>query len=233
MLFRTSHEIRLAFEQLRWLERRRQSIIDCTAAHFGRDKIRAALPPEDRKIALPDHVELEDLLVDSTPEECIRALARKLDALESRTVARLMSRVSEWESHVEEQIFFGARLAGQEAARWSIEHSHCVSTHRPAFLAEVVQVVNALTWSGLESEKNNFLSIRPLSDATMHFVRSPHMAAWKEGGAEPLLMARVKNSWVRGILDILGGGIEYNQTHYLESGAPFGLEEFRIRPHAE
>ncbi len=233
MLFHTSHEIRLAFEQLRWLERRRQSVIDCVSAHFGRDRIRAALPPEDRRQALPDHLEFDDLMMDFTPEECIRSLAHRLEVLESRTVASLLTKVSEWRDHVEEQIFFGSRLAGQEAARFTLEGSRTVSVNRPVFLAEVIQVVTSLTWSGLESEKSVFLSIRPLSDATLHFVRSPHLDSWIEGGAPPLLMAKIKNFWIQGILDVVGDEVDYRQTKYLEDGAPYGLEEFRIRPHAE
>jgi hypothetical protein len=229
MAFRTSHEIRQTFEKLKWIERRRQFILDSIGSHFGKEKIRACIPAKDRRAILGEKTQFDDLQVDTTPEDCIRNLAFQIQSHEAAVVTVLREKISPYKSHVDEQILFGSRMAGQEAARQTSARSFSLQENQPTFLSEVVQIVRNLTYDGMDGDRDSFLSIRPKADALMHTIHSPHIPAWKEGGADLEFMAQVRSSWIQGILDVIAPSLQYRQLQYLEKGAAFGLEEYRPR----
>lgn len=229
MAFRTSHEIRQTFERLKWIDRRRQFILDSIASHFGREKIRACISGKERKGVLSESTQFDDLQIDSTPEECVRDLAILVQSNEANVIRILREKISPYRDHVDEQILFGAKMAGQEAARQFSARSFSTQNNQPMFLSEIVQIVQSLTYDGMEEDKNTFLSIRPKSDALVHFIRSPHINAWKQAGADLPFMAEVRSAWIQGILDVIAPRLIYKRIQSLEAGAEFGLEEFRIQ----
>jgi len=228
MAFRTSHEIRQTFDRLKWLDRRRQFILDSIASHFGKEKIRACLSGKERRAILSENAQFDDLQIDTTPEDCIRNLAFQVQSHEAAIITVLREKVSPYRDHVDEQILFGAKMAGQEAARQLFARSFSAQSNRPVFLAEVIQIVQNLTYDGIDSDKNTFLSIRPKSDVLVHFIRSPHINAWKSAGADLPFMAQVRSSWIKGILEVVAPQLTYRQIYSLEKGASYGLEEFRL-----
>ena len=229
MAFRTSHEIRQTFEKLKWIDRRRQFILDSIAAHFGREKIRSSLSSKERRAILGENTQFDDLQIDTTPEDCIRNLAFQVQNHEASIITALREKISPYKDHVDEQILFGAKMAGQEAARQTTARSFSLQTNHPHFLSEIVQIVRNLTYDGIDGDKDSFLSIRPKSDVLMHTIHSPHIEAWKSAGADLEFMAKVRSAWIQGILDVIAPAMQYRQVRYLEKGAPFGLEEYRLR----
>jgi hypothetical protein len=135
-----------------------------------------------------------------------------------------------YQHHVDEQILFGVRTAGQEAGRAFMGQSH-QATLKPERLEipEAIQAVAELSYQGLPGEKNEFLCLRYHGGSTVHAVRSPRLEAWRSEGADLKFLRSTQIEWVRGILDILSPDTEYSVPHSLEEGSAFGLAQFHQR----
>lgn len=224
---RISPEIELVFEQLRWVERRRYRIVESVSAHFGRALVAKVLEAHQAPISpLAGEPTLIKILDHRGPESFLRDLALKMETTEAAAITILRSHVSVYREHVDEQILFGARTAGQEAARAFLSRTRTQPSHGPLSVPEAVQAVFELNYVGLPGEKNYFLMLRPQGSCSVHFARSPHLPAWKQAGADLRFLYQVRREWVRGILDILSPGVELAAPMAIEQGQPYGLEHF-------
>lgn len=226
-----SPELENIFSQLIWIERRRFRIIEAVSAHFGKENIEKILAMDPATNSpLTEATSLSEMIDDRDPESLLQFLSTQMDTCEATTVKVLRQHVSVYQSHVDEQILFGARTAGQEAARSFLSKSKIShSTDEPISLSEAVQAIFALTYRVDESEKNYFLTLRPQAGATVHEQRSPHIDIWKSVGCDLKLMSAIRNEWIRGMLDILSPDIEYSESKQIEHGSPYGLAHFYKR----
>ena len=228
MLNKIDHQSLLVFEQLRWVLRRRERIIAAVKAHFGATNTYRVLernalitPP----IALAQS--LEDLIDARPSKDFLRSLAFKTERFEAHTIHSLRTELSVYQSHVEEQILFGARTAGQDAAREFLNTSPAAAkTSPPLPLTEAVNALFQLSYLGFPEDKNFFFSKRPSSGISAHFIHSPHQNAWKE--YQPAFLHAVQLDWMRGILEILSTEIQLSAKSALELGHPIGLYEFQL-----
>lgn len=226
-----SPEIERVFNQLIWLEQKRFRVIESVAAHFGKDLVARVLAKENIKDSpLKEVTSFTELLDERNPSDFLTYFAHKMEALEASTVTTLRKHISTYQSHVDEQILFGARTAGQEAGRAFLSKVRASLTGRSYLeLPEAVQAVFEMTYNGLPEEKNYFLTIRPLAASTIHIVKSPHLESWKSVNGDPKFMYALKVEWIRGILDILSPKVEYHTTQCIEEGGAFGLAHFYSR----
>lgn len=225
-----SPEMDRVFQQLLWIERRRVRIIESVAAHFGHDLVINTLNKEGiSKPPIEENSRFVDLCDEWGSAKTLARLAAAMEKLESLTVAILRSRVSPYQNHVDEQILFGARTAGQDAARKSLEAIR--NTFKSSLLSETeaVQAIFELTYNGQPGEKNYFLFLRPQGGSGVHFQRSPHLDHWKMGGCDPHILVDIKTEWMRGILDIICPSLELSLSQSIETGAPFGLAHFYVK----
>jgi len=150
--------------------------------------------------------------------------------LEAATVTALRKHVSVYQQHVDEQILFGARTAGQEAGRSFLARSKPATKGRTHLdVPEAIQAVFDLTYNGLPWEKDYFLCLRALGGSTVHYIRSPHLAAWRSSNGDPKFLSSLKSEWTKGMLDILSPETEYSSSHSIEQGETFGLAQFHLR----
>jgi hypothetical protein len=225
-----SPEIERVYQQLLWIDRRRDRILSSVSAHFGSSLVEKIVAPlkESPLLGCPDYSSLVD---ERGPRDYLAALAEDVESLEAGTITLLRKHVSVYPEHVDEQILFGARTAGQEAGR------SFLATAKPALsgggaqlgVPEAVQAIFELTYNGLPWEKNHFLCLRALGGSTVHFARSPHLKVWKKAGADPKFLYLVKSNWISGMLDILSPLTVFSSHQAIEQGAEFGLAHFYLR----
>lgn len=225
-----SPEVEKVYGQLLWVERRRQRVVAAVGSHFGAAPVARILG--ENQIAPLFHAEttFPSLVDERGPAATLRSLAENTLRLEARTLSVLRKHVSVYQGHVDEQILFGVRTAGQEAARSFMAQSPRGGA-RPERLEipEAIQAVLELTFQGLPGERNHFLSLRAHGGSTVHFSRSPYLEAWRAENADPKFLHLNRLEWVRGMLDILSPDTLYASSHSLEEGAPFGLAQFHQR----
>ncbi len=221
----------LVFEQLLWIERRRFRILENVSSHFGRSLVERILKTDDLMSSpLRGEPEFEDLMDERDPEIFLSDLALAVEKNEAATITRLRSHVSIYREHVDEQIIFGSRTAGQEAGRFFLSRSPVAKTRpSPLSVPESVQAVFELNYTGLPGEKNHFLMLRSHGGSTVHFVRSPHLEAWKSVAADPRFLYDLRCEWVRGILDIVSPQTIHRTAAAIEQGETYGLEHFYFR----
>jgi hypothetical protein len=230
---RISPDIEKIYEQLLWIVRRRFRIVESVAAHFGKpivERTLAAVSPP--RLPLHHEVDFRALLDERDPLALIQDLAHDIVKHEAAVVSQLRARVSVYRDHVDEQILFGSRTAGQEAGRTFLAETRTpVGKPRLEALSvpESVQAVFELNFTGLPGDKNHFLVLRPQGGSSAHFVRSAHLNAWKEGGGDARFLYDVRAAWIRGILDIISPGIDFYSASAIEHGSPYGLEHFYLR----
>ncbi len=222
-----SPDIEVVFEQLLWIERRRFRLVESVSAHFGRPLVERVLSGL-LSGPLANEPEFQALLDEREPLDFLRSLALAVEESEATTVTRLRTHVSVYREHVDEQILFGARTSGQEAGRAFLSRSQGAPTRsNPLPVPESVQAIFELNYTGLPGERNHFLILRSHGGSTVHFMRSPHLEAWK--GAESRFLYNLRCEWVRGILDIISPRIELFTAQAIEQGGAFGLEHFFFR----
>jgi hypothetical protein len=206
-------------------------MIESVMAHFGREQVNKII--EQAKIGDPplaNEPEFFALLNDHDALEFLRDLAKAVETYEAGIVTALRRHVSIYREHVDEQILFGSRTAGQEAGRIFLSHSKPAIRKRSHLeIPEAVQAVFELTYCGLPGEKNYFLSLRAYGGCSVHFQRSPHLAPWSAAQAEPKFLYGVKSEWICGILDILSPETIFSTSSALEHGHAFGLAHFHLR----
>jgi hypothetical protein len=224
-----SPEIEQVYEQLLWIERRRFRVVESVSAHFGRPLVERLLRTDG---LLPGPLAGEPdflaLLDEREPLDFLEALAFRVERNEAETVHLLRTHVSVYREHVDEQLLFGSRTAGQEAGRSFLARTPTMLAGQPPLtVPEAVQAVFELNFTGLPGERNHFQVLRSQGGSTVHFTRSPHLEAWK--GCDPRFLHQLRCEWVRGVLDILAPRIEFFPAHAIEQGEAFGLEHFFLR----
>jgi hypothetical protein len=223
-----SPEFQRIFEQLRWLDRRRKRIVDSVSSHFSKETVQSILAKDGlRELPVPLDIELNQLIDERDPDIFLRDLANEVEAFEGRTINALRKHTSVYQSHVDEQIHFGARNAGQDAGRQflaSYQRYDKKESHLEP--VEAVQAVFVLTYNGFPNEKNYFLSLRSHGGSTVHFQKSPHLKNWQNIGGDPKFLHQVKIEWMKGILDILAPNLKFTYTQSIEAGSKFGLLQF-------
>lgn len=225
-----SPEIERIYQQLLWIERRRARILASVSAHFGKSIVEKLT--KDITSPIAGEPEFSSLVDESGPEAFLAQLAAEVEKLEAQTISNLRKHVSVYPAHVDEQILFGARTAGQEAGRSFLASAKPAITGRSHLeVPEAVQAVFDLTYNGLPRERNHFLCLRALGGSTVHYTRSPHLAAWKAAGGDTRFLYEVKSEWIKGILDILSPETEFSSKQAIEQGADFGLAHFHQREH--
>ncbi|MGZ3652522.1 MAG: hypothetical protein ACXVB9_05650 [Bdellovibrionota bacterium] len=231
MKSRISPDIEKIYEQLLWVVRRRFRIVESVAAHFGKplvDRVLQSVPAP--LLPLDKEVDFRTLLDERDPLDLLQTLAFDIVKNEAATISQLRTRVSLYREHVDEQILFGSRTAGQEAGRTFLAQTPIGKPRLESLtVPESVQAVFELNFTGLPGEKNHFLMLRSQGGSSAHFVRSPHLEAWTAAGADPRFLYDVRSNWVRGILDIISPGVEFYPASAIEQGSPFGLEHFYLR----
>jgi len=228
---RISPDVELVYSQLLWIERRRFRLVESVSVHFGQTLVERVLNAGGLSASpLEAEPDFASLLDERDSKNFLSALANEVEKNEAATITRLRSHVSVYREHVDEQILFGARTAGQEAARTFLSMSP-VAKPRPDLLSvpEAVQAIFELNYTGLPGERNHFLLLRSQGGSTVHCVRSPHLEAWHAVSAEPKFLYQTRCEWVRGILDILSPQIEFSTSQSIEQGGAFGLEHFFLR----
>ncbi len=231
MKSRISPHIEQIYEQLLWIERRRFRVIESVSAHFGKSVVANVLSTGGwSPCPLLGEPELASLLDEKPPLVFLRELAFKVEACEAAAITLLRSHVSLYREHVDEQIIFGSRTAGQDAGRTFLSQVPIARPRTgPLSTQEAVQAIFELNFQGLPEERNYFLMLRSHGGSTAHFVRSPHLEAWKVANAEPGFMYAVRCEWVKGILDIVSPPVEFSSAQAIEQGDTFGLQHFFLR----
>lgn len=225
-----SPEIEKVYGQLLWVERRRQRVVSAVSSHFGRPSVERILAEHRVAPLLANEGGFQRLVDERGPAASLSSFAVNTLRLEARTLTLLRNHVSVYQRHVDEQILFGVRTAGQEAARSFMAQSHR-DGKKPERLEipEAIQAVLELTFQGLPGERNHFLSLRDHGGSTVHYVRSPYLEAWAAENADAKFLHQNRLEWVRGMLDILSPETEYSTSHSLEEGSAFGLAQFHQR----
>jgi hypothetical protein len=231
MIRKISPEIERVYSQLKWVHLRTFRIIESVKAHFGRDQVNKIMEKSGiGPSPLAQEPDFFTLLDEKDAPVFLAELAAAVENYEASVVTVLRRHVSIYREHVDEQILFGARTAGQEAGRLFLSHSKPAIRQRSHLdIPEAVQAVFELTYSGLPGDKNYFLSLRPLGGCSVHFSRSPHLAPWAKASAEPKFLYGIKSEWICGILDILSPETIYSTTASLEHGQQYGLAHFHLR----
>lgn len=231
MKSRISPEIELVYEQLLWIERRRFRILENVSAHFGRPLVERILSA-DELLASPlrGEPEFHTLLDERDPNDFLSSLATAVEKNEAAVITRLRSHVSIYREHVDEQIIFGSRTAGQEAGRHFLARSPVVKPRpHPLSVPEAVQAIFEMNFTGLPEERNHFVVLRSQGGSTVHFSHSPHLESWKSVGADSRFLYELRCEWVKGILDIISPQIVHATAAAIEKGSEFGLEHFYFR----
>ncbi len=231
MKSRISPEIELVFAQLLWIERRRFRLVESVSSHFGNALVQRVLGGAGLETSpLEQEPDFSTLLDERDPADFLRHLAELVEKNEAATITRIRSHVSVYREHVDEQLLFGSRTAGQEAGRTFLSLSS-VARPRPGSLGvpEAVQAVFEMNYTGLPGERNHFLVLRAQGGSSIHFSRSAHIAAWNSVSADPKFLYQVRCEWVRGILDIISPQVEFSTPQSIEQGGAFGLEHFYLR----
>lgn len=228
---RISPELERIYQQLLWTERRRARVISSVSAHFGAALVERILKTENVESSLltgePNFINLID---ERSPQDFLTYLAGAEDQLEAATVAVMRKHVSVYQQHVDEQILFGARTAGQEAGRSFLASSQPSIKGRSCLeVPEAIQAVFELTFNGLPWDRDHFLCLRSLGGSTVHYTRSPHLASWKTAGGDARFLYSLKSEWIRGMLDILSPETEFSSSQSIEQGGSFGLAHFHLR----
>ncbi|RYZ94231.1 MAG: hypothetical protein EOP11_26655 [Proteobacteria bacterium] len=225
-----SPEIEKVYGQLLWIERRRQRILAAVSSHFGRAPLEKILPEEDLRPSPPIDPPFRTLVDERGALPTLKTLSEAVLRREARTVKLLRAHVSVYRHHVDEQILFGVRTAGQEAGRDFMGQSHQANLKPERLdIPEAIQAVMELHFQGLPGEKNQFLSLRAHGGSTVHAMRSASLDAWRAEDSDPEFLHLIQLEWVRGILDILSPGTEYSVSSALEKGDAFGLAQFHQR----
>jgi hypothetical protein len=233
MIRNVSPEIERVYSQLHWIHLRRFRVIESVSAHFGREQVQKIL--EKSGIASPkleNNPDFFSLLDERDPLAYLRDLGREIERHEAATVTALRRHVSIYQEHVDEQILFGSRTAGQEAGRIFLSRSKPAVRERSHLdVPEAVQAVFELTYSGMPGEKNHFLCLRSLGGCSVHQSHSPHLESWKMESGDPKFFHAMKSAWIVGILDILSPDTIYSATTAIELGDEYGLAHFHLRGH--
>lgn len=223
-----SPEIQRVFQQIRWLERRREKIIESVASHFSKATVNHILEKEGlRTFPLNLDLDLNYLVDERDVCDFLRDLANRVESFSAQTIVAIRKHTSVYRDHVDEQIRFGSRYAGQDAGRYFLStHTKYDKTIPHLEPIEVVQAVFELTFNGLPGDKNYFLCLRSFGGSTVHFQTSPHLKNWIAVGADPKFLHQIKVDWMKGILDILSPEMEFSFTQAIETGAKYGLAQF-------
>jgi len=211
-----SPESKRAFDQICQIGLRRQRIIDSVTAHFGKVHVLSILAKKNllNPVALPGQ-DLEAFLSEIPTQNTLANLAFSQQLLEAQTIETLLSETTVYQSHVEEQILFGARIAGQEASRQRYPQAVVVGGNLTT--QEAISAAITLTYCGMPSERGFFLVIRPFGSSTVHFVNTVHSSSWNQTGVDFTLMEKVKESWIKGILDILCPNLKFSRSTTLSN----------------
>lgn len=219
-----NHQMQSIFSQLQWIEKRKHRILDGIGAHFGNNwkKDLAALD-------FASGASLREALDEREPEAFVADLAYKVEKEEARTVQFLREKVSRYPEHVDEQILFASRSAGQDAGRHHLaQHEYNTPRDLPVLLASLER----LCFWGLPADRCYFSSLRPLADFSLHFRSCPHTKAWREGGGDPAFLGKVEQAWIQGLLDILSPDVTHIRRYSIPQGDEYGLDLFiPRRPH--
>lgn len=225
-----SPEIERVYAQLQWIERRRQRVIESVSAHFGHALVQRILLSEP---ALPSPLAglpaFSSLLDEREVEPFVESLAIEMDRAEASTITALRGHVSVYQAHVDEQILFGSRTAGQEAGRIFLSRNTVPGGSLGARAFDIPRAIEAIfefAYHGLPWDHNYFLCVRSLGGSTVHYRRSPHLTGWLSAGGDPKFLFSVKCEWIRGMLDILSPSTLFTTTQAIEQGHPFGLAHF-------
>jgi len=228
---RISPELERIYQQLLWTERRRARVISSVSAHFGAALVERILKTENvESSVLAGEPNFTNLIDERSPQDFLTYLASAEDQLEAATVAVLRKHVSVYQQHVDEQILFGARTAGQEAGRSFLASSkRSIKGRSHLEVPEAIQAVFELTFNGLPWDRDHFLCIRSFGGSTVHYTRSPHLTSWKAAGGDARFLYTLKSEWIRGMLDILSPQTEFSSSQSIEQGESFGLAHFHLR----
>ena len=231
MIRDVSPEIERVYSQLRWIHLRRFRVVESVSAHFGRENVRRILAKSGvSNSPLENDPDFFSLLDERDAFEFLRDLAFEVEGHEATAVTALRRHVSIYQDHVDEQVLFGSRTAGQEAGRIFLSRSKpAIRLRSHLDVPEAVQAVFELTYSGLPGERNHFLCLRSLGGCSVHFSKSPHLAPWTKAGADPRFFYTMKSQWIRGILDILSPDTIFSTSTALEYGNEYGLAHFHLR----
>lgn len=223
MVMKRDHRVEQILNQLFWIQRRRDRISDSVSSHFGREKVSLLLKGLSLKAPqLSPNFDYRLLQQGKSDEEFVRELALHVEYDEALVVKTLRERASPYPAHVDEQILFGARNAGQDAGRFILQRD----IDRSFTLPEVFQAIESLSYLGLASDQNYFVTLRPLGHISVHHERCPHLKAWTEAGAEVLFQEKLQAAWTRGIIDILSPQTFFERKYSIPRGDAFGLDYY-------
>lgn len=208
-----------ALHQLKACEKRIERIINFLKPHFGKEQIDEVLLKINPRLKKISPISKGKLTL-----EFIRVEANKIHFNEALILGALRTEIKSSIQNIDEQILFASRCAGQEAARQILANYESLHTGNLS-LTEVVQAIKVLNFFGIEEDKDYFISLRPLSDATIHYNKCPALFAWIEACAEISLMKGVQEQWILGILDILAPNILYHSKYSIALGHPYGLDQ--------
>jgi hypothetical protein len=215
----------LVFDQLKWIERRRIRILGAVASSHDRQQVMACVNRLSPPIAIFDlESNLSDLIDEAGPSKFLRELAYKLEFNESRMIAALILNFPE--EATRKTILVGSRYSGQEAARNLMAH---ISRHSLTNLVDIYSSIYRLTYSGIPADKISFVSIRPLSDVSIHYSKCAHSKAWLNSGADMSFLCDVQKEWLSGALDIIAPEFEHIRLSSIAKGASYGRDRFVSR----
>ena len=215
----------MIFDQLKWIERRRVRILGAVASAFERaqvldcvQKIRPSIIDFDLETKLADSID------ESGPTSFLRRLAYRLEFNEARMIGAILSAFpAETARH---SILLGTRHSGQEAARHLMAKQAC---HSLSDLVEIYSAISRLTYSGIPADKLFFVSVRPLSDVSIHYSKCAHSRAWEDSGADMSFLCDVQKEWLSGALDIIAPNFEHIRITSIAKGAAYGRDRFAPR----
>lgn len=229
MAFRMCPEHNLIYEQLRWVERRRIRMQDAVSAHFGREKAQAVMQNLEGKLRLYTAKPLLEIINELEPDVFLRKLAFTIEKQEALLIKEFIAHLSPYPEHVRDQILFGSRCAGQEAARFYLSKNKDVAKNPPLSLTTTMAIIRQLYFNGFETDRLFFTSVRPLNDVMIHYKACPHQRAWEAAEADLEFMTEVQKTWIDGLLDILANNIIHYYSHSIARGEPYSLEHFVYR----
>ncbi|MCO5144239.1 MAG: hypothetical protein M9962_14210 [Oligoflexia bacterium] len=211
------------FNQLKWISFRIEKIVAASQSHFGKEKVQKIITSLG-KAPLNFSSDLEDVLDEKDLSDFIRDLSEKIEIYEAKVISALCEHASPYQSHVRDQVLFGASIAGQEAARSVMGLSSEFA--RPKNIPELTKVVMLLTYNGPVDTRYYFISYRQFGSTSVHYSQSPHLRHWQKANADPLFLYEVKTKWIQGILDVLAPNTHLITSSSIEKGDRFGLIHF-------
>jgi hypothetical protein len=188
------------YEKLAIAQARTQRILDFLTPHFGKAAMQKSMQKIQEKL-MPANFEIAE---DVSPQAFYAVQFN-----EALLLNNLKSSLSSSTQNVTEQIYFSARCAGQEVAR-DFLRSYYHKDHTLT-LSELIQALKHIHYFGESGDV--FFSIRPYSDATVHYKQNRYLSAWQAAQADIDFMSKVQMEWVSGIIDILCPEITFHRVH--------------------